>query len=321
MTFMQSGTDSASDFMSMWVTARLPSDTAGAMQTPVEVPAGTGQAKYTDFGQRAGDLSGINVDQSDGSFWAANEFANTEAFANWGTAIANFTAAKTDAWSGGGSDGNWTTAANWVGNMVPVAGDALVFPAGAAGLSNTNNFSAGTGFSSITISGSGYSLAGNRVLTGAIDASGTIGTNNLLVDVSLTGNRMITAPAAAGNQLDLGNLDNGGDTLTVTGGLGTVLVSGGISGVGGLTMNATGDLVLQNNNTFGGYAGPTLISSGTVSLTGNASLSSSSAVTVNGTFDLGGLNDTLASLSGSGNITLGSGTLTIHVVPFPGTTF
>src|SRR5258707_10098385 len=27
----------------------------------------------------------------DGSFWAANEFANTEATANWGTAIANFT--------------------------------------------------------------------------------------------------------------------------------------------------------------------------------------------------------------------------------------
>src|SRR5207249_4835782 len=91
MTFMQSGTDSSSDFMSMWVTARSLSDAAGTMQTPVEVPVGTGQAKYADFGQRAGDLGGINVDQSDGTFWAANEFANTEATANWGTAIANFT--------------------------------------------------------------------------------------------------------------------------------------------------------------------------------------------------------------------------------------
>src|SRR5439155_24789546 len=142
-----------------------------------------------------------------------------------------------------------------------------------------------------------------------------------LADLKLTGNRTITAPAAAGNQLDLGNIDNGGNTLTVTGGLGTVFVKGGISGAGGLTMSATGDLVLQNNNTFGGYTGPTLISSGTISLTMTASLSQSSAVTVNGTLDLGGLNDTFASLSGSGNVTLGSGTLTVHVVPFPGTTF
>src|SRR5205823_12193233 len=60
------------------------------------------------------------------------------------------------------------------------------------------------------------------------------------------------------------------------------------------------------------YFGPTLISSGIISLTGNASLSSSSAVTVNGTLDLGGLNDTIASLSGTGNVTLGSGTLTVR---------
>ncbi|PYK07789.1 MAG: hypothetical protein DME61_11935, partial [Verrucomicrobia bacterium] len=257
MTFMQSGTDSSNDFMSMWVTARSLSDAAGTMQTPVEVPAGTGQATYADFGQRAGDLSGINVDQSDGTFWAASEFANTEATANWGTAIANFTSAKTDTWSGGGSDSNWMTAANWVGNVAPVAGDKLVFPAGAAQLSTANNFPAGTGFNSVIISGNGYSFAGNRVVTGSIDASGATGTTNFLVDLTFTGNRTITAPAAAGNQLDLGNIDNGGNTLTVTGGLGTVLVEGGISGAGGLTMSATGDLVLQNNNTFGGYIGPT----------------------------------------------------------------
>jgi hypothetical protein len=93
---MRSGTDSSTDFMSMWVTGRMPSDGSGTMETAVEVPAGTGQANYSDFsgGGRAGDLSGINVDPNDGSFWAANEFANTEATANWGTAIANFTVAS-----------------------------------------------------------------------------------------------------------------------------------------------------------------------------------------------------------------------------------
>ena len=93
MTYMKSGNDTATDYMSMYISGRNPSDAAGTMETPVVVPAGTGKANYKDFssGGRAGDLSGINVDPVDGSFWAANEFANTEATANWGTAIANFT--------------------------------------------------------------------------------------------------------------------------------------------------------------------------------------------------------------------------------------
>ena len=93
MTYMKSGNDTSTDYMSMYVTGRNPGDAAGTMQAPVVVPAGTGQANYKDFasGGRAGDLSGINVDPVDGSFWTANEFANTEATANWGTAVANFT--------------------------------------------------------------------------------------------------------------------------------------------------------------------------------------------------------------------------------------
>jgi autotransporter-associated beta strand protein len=90
MSFMQSGTDSPTDFMSMWVTGRTPTDPAGIMEAPVLVPAGAGQANYADFAQRAGDMSGINIDPVDGTFWAVNEFANTEAGANWGQAIANF---------------------------------------------------------------------------------------------------------------------------------------------------------------------------------------------------------------------------------------
>jgi uncharacterized repeat protein (TIGR01451 family) len=92
MTYMRSGNDTTTDYMSMYVTGRVPSDAAGLMETPVVVPAGAGVANYTDFasGHRAGDLGGISVDPGGGSFWAANEFANTEATANWGTAIANF---------------------------------------------------------------------------------------------------------------------------------------------------------------------------------------------------------------------------------------
>ena len=101
LTYMRSGTDSSTDYMSMYVTGRNSTDAAGTMETPVLVPAGTGVRNYADFtsagssGGRAGDLSGISVDPVDGSFWAANEFANTEASANWGTAIADFSPGPT----------------------------------------------------------------------------------------------------------------------------------------------------------------------------------------------------------------------------------
>ena len=92
MSYIKSGTDTSTDYMSRLVTGRVASDAAGTMQTPVKVPNGTGLANYTDFASphRAGDLSGINVDPADGSFWAVNEFANSQATANWGTAVANF---------------------------------------------------------------------------------------------------------------------------------------------------------------------------------------------------------------------------------------
>ena len=79
--------------MSMWVTGRVSTDAAGTMETPVIVPGRDRPGelhRLREPGGRAGDLSGINVDPVDGSFWAANEFANTQATANWGTAIANF---------------------------------------------------------------------------------------------------------------------------------------------------------------------------------------------------------------------------------------
>jgi len=72
----------------------------------------------------------------------------------------------TRTWTGGGADNNWSTTANW-GGTAPVAGDDLVFPSGALRLSNNNNISAGTSFNSITISGSGYTLAGNSIALAA----------------------------------------------------------------------------------------------------------------------------------------------------------
>lgn len=48
--------------------------------------------------------------------------------------------AATATWDGGGSDSNFSTAANWVGDTVPTDGDSLVFPAvTSAAISTTND--------------------------------------------------------------------------------------------------------------------------------------------------------------------------------------
>jgi hypothetical protein len=82
MSFLES---SSTEFMSMYVASRSVNEPAGTLEPPVLVQAG--QANYNS--SRAGDFSGISVDPLDGSFWAANEFANQEA-TNWGTWIAHF---------------------------------------------------------------------------------------------------------------------------------------------------------------------------------------------------------------------------------------
>ena len=54
MSYMQSGTDTSTDYLSMWVTGRVPTDAAGTMETPVMVPAGTGLANYPTSRAAAG---------------------------------------------------------------------------------------------------------------------------------------------------------------------------------------------------------------------------------------------------------------------------
>ncbi|MHB1425896.1 MAG: beta strand repeat-containing protein, partial [Gemmataceae bacterium] len=88
MSFVQSGTSSG-QFMSVYVTGRLASDPSGFMNKPVDVQVGVVDANILTA--REGDMSGINVDPTDGSFWIANEYANTETPFDWGTAIAHFT--------------------------------------------------------------------------------------------------------------------------------------------------------------------------------------------------------------------------------------
>jgi subtilisin-like proprotein convertase family protein len=82
MTYMQS---SPTEYVSMYVTGRTPTDPLNTMETPVLVVAG----QTTYLGQRAGDFSGMSVDPSTGtSFWGTTEIVPSSPY--WGTGIANF---------------------------------------------------------------------------------------------------------------------------------------------------------------------------------------------------------------------------------------
>ena len=84
MTYIES---SSSEFVSMYVTGRTPSDPTGTMEPGALTHAGT--ANYT--GSRMGDYSGTSIDPSDGTtFWACNEFINNSSAGNWATGIASF---------------------------------------------------------------------------------------------------------------------------------------------------------------------------------------------------------------------------------------
>jgi uncharacterized repeat protein (TIGR01451 family) len=185
MSYIRSGTDSSTDYMSMYVTGRVAGDTPGSMEASVRVPGGAGQANYTDFANphRAGDLSGINVDPADGSFWAANEFANTQATANWGTAVANFqpsapansadVAVTTTGPSSvtAGSNATYTVTVTNSGPN-PAAGVVLTdtLPAGSVLVSMTPAGTNPDSFSQATSNGTVTETAGGNIAAGSTDS-------------------------------------------------------------------------------------------------------------------------------------------------------
>ena len=105
-----------------------------------------------------------------------------------------------------------------------------------------------------------------------------------------------------------GNVALGTGSLSLNN-AGALAISGVISGTGGLTKNGAGTLTLSGANT---YTGATAINVGTLQLGAANRIANTSAVTVAGgaTFNLNNFAETIGSLSGAGNVTLGTAILT-----------
>ncbi|MEO5803736.1 MAG: autotransporter-associated beta strand repeat-containing protein [Verrucomicrobiota bacterium] len=174
-------------------------------------------------------------------------------------------------WDGGGTNNNfWSNALNWSANVAPVAGDDLVFPAGAAQVSNTNDFPAGTLFNTITISSNSYSIVGNAILINK-GVHGTFASSfaNFGLPMTLVTSQTFTNSGNARLQFN-GPITNAGFTLTLQINAGTNLfqIGASIHGAGGLIKNGTGLLRFTGieSNT---YSGTTFVNAGTVELAKN----------------------------------------------------
>ena len=193
----------------------------------------------------------------------------------------------------------------------------------------------------ITLTEGSFSLQGTG--DGGTGALRNIsGNNTLTAQLNFGGATTLTSDAGS---LTLGTLSVGSD-LTFTG-AGGFVIDGQMFGSGGLTKSGTGTLTLAGGTAGNSYSGATHLNDGTLLLNktaGTNAIGNSTALTIgdgvgaagsaivrlaardqianatptiaiasDGRFDLNGFNEAFNTLSGSGQITLGSGTLDLGV--------
>ena len=182
-------------------------------------------------------------------------------------------------WTGGAGTGNWATAGNWSSGVAPTAAtsaDSLTFPSGPTIVATTNNIGV-VHVGSITISGSGYTLAAQTaadsvVLGGTTSLSPGGGT----LTVSSTNETISQAINLGGysglSATDYINVSSGG-SVTISGALsslsGTELLvdNSGYSGTLKLTTDNSGGAVPAN-----GLQGPIILFGGVLDITNSNAL-------------------------------------------------
>ena len=232
-------------------------------------------------------------------------------------------------WQKNGTNTKWSENHWWTVSPYTVPNA----PGAAAAFINNNPLGGGTAFETtetVTIDTSNKtvgSIAFNNATTAfTITSSGlSLILNNNGVDASI---QVINGPAAANHMIGAPIILE--DDLTVDIAAGGLNLSGAISGDQALTKTGTGPLTLSGT-VANSYSGPTEVAGGSLNLNKTAGfnaigsgglqinsgatvtwlasnqIADDAAVSVNGTFALGGHAETIAGLGGGGAVTTGSG--------------
>ena len=258
--------------------------------------------------------NGATADYNTNANWTNNiapvAAGQSAEYTNTGSASVNVSAAVApDAWT---FDAN-AQAYTITGDQVTFGGAGIIN--NAASMLSIQNVIAGTG--GLTQAGTGIlfisganTYTGNTILqagTLQIASNSAIGTGTLeFAGGTLSGGNLTLANAvtidAAG-----GTIDANGGTQTLSGN-----IANGNAATGGLTITepagVAGTVILSGAST---YTGPTTVAS-TVTLQAGSTtaLSASSTFDVEGTLNLNNFSNTVGSLAGAGNVTLGTATLT-----------
>ena len=206
---------------------------------------------------------------------------------------------------------------NLVGGTLTAGGDntATAFTGtitGTGGLTKDGN-------QAMTISGVNIGYTGATTLTNVAGNILRLGSANVLSDVSVVNIGANAVFDLDDNDETIGGLSGAGtvtlgavagNTLTIGGGNGIDTFSGGITETASIVKTGTGIQIFSGNST-NTYTGTTTINGGILRASSGDAIPNASAVTVGamGTFDLANLNEDVASLAGTGNVTLGTGSL------------
>ena len=223
----------------------------------------------------------------------------------------------TRTWSGGGANDNWSTTANWSGNVAPLSPADNVEFAGSTRPTPSLDSSTTVPSVSFASGAASFNLGASGGSTLTLGGAGI--TNNSanaqIVNLPLTlGAAQSINAIGAGTLTVAGTVNNSGNLLTAEGANNSAL-SGDISGGGGFTKAGAGTSTLSGNNSYGGA---TAINAGTLAVSGGSAIPDGSAVTlanVSGVTLSVGTSETAASLTGGGasggTVALGANNLTV----------